>query len=30
MTTRRKFIIGGAAAVGAVTLLPSLGLAAAH
>jgi len=30
MTTRRNFIVGGAAAVGAVTLLPSLGLAAAH
>lgn len=30
MTTRRTFIIGGAAAVGAVTVLPSLGLAAAH
>jgi len=30
MTTRRKFIIGGAAAVGAVTVLPSLGFAAAH
>jgi len=29
MTTRRTFIVG-AAAVGAVTLLPSLGLAAAH
>lgn len=30
MTTRRSFIVGGAAAVGAITLLPSLGLAAAH
>ena len=30
MTTRRNFIVGSAAAVGAVTLLPSLGLAAAH
>tara|TARA_R110002020_G_scaffold48286_5_gene137629 strand:- start:7494 stop:8279 length:786 start_codon:yes stop_codon:yes gene_type:complete len=30
MTTRRNFIIGGAATVGAVTLLPSLGFAAAH
>ncbi|WP_339759811.1 MBL fold metallo-hydrolase [uncultured Hoeflea sp.] len=30
MTTRRNFIIGGTAALGAVTLLPSLGMAAAH
>ena len=30
MTTRRTFIVGGAAAVGAITLLPSLGFAAAH
>jgi len=30
MTTRRKFIIGGTAAVGAITLLPSLGFAVAH
>lgn len=30
MTTRRSFIIGAAATAGAVTLLPSLGFAAAH
>ena len=30
MTTRRNFIIGSAAAMGAVTVLPSLGFAAAH
>lgn len=30
MTTRRNFIVGGAAASGVVTVLPSLGLAAAH
>ena len=30
MTTRRNFIIGGASALGAITVLPSLSLAAAH
>ena len=30
MTTRRNFIIGGASALGAITMLPSLSLTAAH
>ncbi len=30
MTTRRNFIIGGAAATGSIAMLPSLGLAASH
>lgn len=30
MTTRRNFMIGGAAAFGAVTILPSISMAAAH